>query len=215
VAVHFGEFFGVEADRGDADLLELAVEAGGGQGAQRRWQLAAHVGRGRECAADGLAAEHRGFVEQLHRVAEQDLAVQVGAAVGRHEVVQVEGQRGVGEALPAGVVAGGQALVAPGGVGGDLVQEEVELGGFAAVGGHHPVGRADADGDRAAQHADGVVLDQPVVEQVAQHGADPGDGEGGAHGCLPSRRARYSSRDIGWGRLGGLRLGARPAGGRR
>ena len=43
------------------------------------------------------------LVEELHPEAEQDLCVEVLLAVRRHEVVQVERERRVGDALAAGV----------------------------------------------------------------------------------------------------------------
>ena len=53
------------------------------------------------------------FVQQLHRVAEQDLRVQVAAAVGAEQVMQVERERRVAQAAAAGRVARRQAFVAP------------------------------------------------------------------------------------------------------
>ena len=52
-------------------------------------------------AADRGAIEHRPLVQQVHRVAEQDLRLEVGAAVRGEQVVQVERERRVGQPLAA------------------------------------------------------------------------------------------------------------------
>ena len=53
-----------------------------------------------------------------------------------------------------------------------------------------------------------VVIDDAVVEQIAQHGRDSGNGERVAHDGLRWRRARYS-----WSGSDGLTGAARRAGG--
>ena len=60
-------------------------------------------GLGIERAADRRAIEHRPLVQQMHGVAEQDLGLEIGAAVGGEHVVQVERQRRVGQPLAADV----------------------------------------------------------------------------------------------------------------
>ena len=55
-------------------------------------------GRRVERGADRLAREHRHLVQQLHRVAEQDLGVQVADAVHGEQVVQIQRERRVGQA---------------------------------------------------------------------------------------------------------------------
>jgi hypothetical protein len=53
-------------------------------------------------------------VQQVHRIAEQDLGLEVGLRVRRDEVVQVDRERRVADPIPRGV-ARRQAGVAPAG----------------------------------------------------------------------------------------------------
>src|SRR4051794_2050515 len=60
------------------------------------------------------------------------------------------------------------------------------------------VGRKRGDRDLVAHGGGDLLVDQAVVEQVLDDRGDAGDCEGVAHGALPLRRRRYSSRDIGF-----------------
>ena len=120
-------------------------------------------------------------MEQLHGVAEQDFRVQIFRAIGADEVVQIQRQRRVGQALAARGVARWQALVAPAEVGCHLVQKKIDLSIVRAPCLGHAVGWQRADVDRTAEHATDVVIDQTVVQYVAQHGRDTGDRQSRAH----------------------------------
>ena len=132
--------------------------------------------------------------------------MQVAAAVGRQQVVQVERERRVGQAQAAGAVARRQALVAPARVRRDLVQEEVELRGLGAA---WPPRRGPA-----ARHADRdaccratpltLWLTSPSLSRSRSTAVTPAMASAVLMSGLRWRRARYSSSDI-----GGLR--GRPA----
>jgi len=66
-------------------------------------------------------------VQQLHRITEQDLGVQIATAVDREQIVQVECERRIGEAQASRRITRRQTLVAPTGVGCDEIQEEIDL----------------------------------------------------------------------------------------
>src|SRR6266545_5397516 len=89
------------------------------------------------------------LVEKLHCEPEQDLGVEVLLAVGRDEVVEIECERGVADALAA-VVDGGVPDVPPPGVRSDVVEEEVELGRLCSGRRQDPVGRKGAHADAAS-----------------------------------------------------------------
>ena len=204
-----GDFLGAEVLGSDLDLLDLVLQTGVGERLERGREIGADSGRGMQRGLDRLAREHRRLVQQLHRVPEEDLRVEVAARVSAQQIVQVERERVVGEPLAPGRVAGGQPLVPPAGVRGDLVQEEVELRDLAAASRDDAIRRHHADDYRAAKHAAHVVVHEPVVEQITHHGGDAGDRERVAHRPRLALRARGSAT----GPPGGLMPGA-PAGSR-
>ena len=87
---------------------------------------------GASAFADVGAREHRVLVHELHREPEQDLHVEVLLPVGREQVVEVDRERRVGDALAAAVE---RRLpdVAPADVWRDVVQEQVQLRALGAV----------------------------------------------------------------------------------
>jgi hypothetical protein len=85
------------------------------------WPPDAVDSKPRQVTADGRIGDCE---QQLHGIAQQDLAVQVGPAVGREQIAQVQRQWRVGEPLSPGGLPGGQPLVAPAGFGCDLTQEQ-------------------------------------------------------------------------------------------
>ena len=89
----------------DRHRLELVGEVGGGQRLERRRQDRRAERARVERPADRGAVEHRPLVQQVHRVAEQDLGLEVGAAVGGEQVVQVERERRVETRVPFAVEA--------------------------------------------------------------------------------------------------------------
>ena len=125
-------------------------------------------------------------MQQVHGVAEQDLGLQLTAAVGGEHVVQVEGERRIGEALPRRA-ARRQALVAPSVVGRYLMQEQVESGGLwlssSIVSGATAV-------TLTVLPIGGAGSIEAVVEQVAQDRGDGADGERRAHRGPVSALAR-------------------------
>ena len=116
----------------------------------------------------------RKLVKHLHGVGQQLLRLQIGvrvcvrAAIGRHHVVQSQGERRL--TVVRGVPVSRNLLVLQIGVLGDFVQVEV----YALAG--HPrksdVGRGNGD-------IDGVL--HAIAQQAAQCGTDAGDCQKGAH----------------------------------
>ncbi len=169
-----------EIDRNDPDLLELVGEACPAEGLQRRRQIAADCRQGIQRQADLVARDDGVLVQDLHGMTEQDLGVQVGAAIGAQQVVKIQRQGRVGDAT-AVEVARRQELVAEPRVGADPVEEQVHdrIGIGQRV--FQYVRRAQAHVDVAAERAGDVGIHQAVVQDVAQDLGDAGDGKRGAH----------------------------------
>ena len=124
-------------------------------------------------------------MERAHGAAQEALGLQLGlVAVEREQVVQVEGHPG---ALRQATVRAprGEVLVAPGGVMGDLVEEQVDGGGRVVA------GRAVWAGGGHRRPRD--IGPGGALQEVAQGGGDGGDGEVVAHRPAPSRCLRYCS----------------------
>jgi hypothetical protein len=168
--------------------FDLFGEVGATQTLVDRGQDGAVDDRRRQGSANRIARQDRRFVQQLQGVAEQDLGLQVGPAVGRQQVVQVEGEERVADAVAAGV-ARGQGGIAPGDIWRDLMQEEIELRRIVVVEGDR-IRRHAGDGDAGAEDVGNRLIDHPGVEQILDDGRDTGNGQGVAHGRPPLRRAR-------------------------
>jgi hypothetical protein len=110
---------------------------------------------GIERAADGGAVEHRPLVQQMHGVAQQDLGLEVGLAVGRQHVVQIERQRRVGQPLAADSAARRQIDVAPGPIGRHPIEKEIETRRIAGVLEINGVGGDGAHRDAGAHRGAG------------------------------------------------------------
>jgi hypothetical protein len=65
-------------------------------------------------------------VKQLHPISQQDLGVEFERAIRREQIVQIDRQGRVADALAARVPRR-QPDVAPPGVGRDLIEEQIEL----------------------------------------------------------------------------------------
>jgi hypothetical protein len=138
-------------------------------------------------------------VQHLHAVAEEDLGLELGRAVGGEQVVQVEAQRRVRDALAARVVRR-QADVAPAEIRRHLVEEQVQAVRLRLPGQQHAVGRECRDRDVPRE----LVVDDAVVQDVLEHGGHRREGERVAHDRrIPSRNASSDS-----GRARGARVAA-------
>jgi len=195
-----GHIVAAEGGRRDPDLLDLVGEVGSRQLLKGRRQHG-EVKRARiERAPDRRPVEHRPFVQQMHPIAEQDLGFAVRPRIGGQAIVQVQRERRVGQPLAAGGTARGQAVVAPAGVRRNLEKKEVQprRRGFEV----DRVGRNCGHVDR---RADRPSLDEPVVQQVSQHGADRAYGEGRAHRRGPGGPAARKSDSDNLGSTGARR----------
>ena len=112
-------------------------------------------------------------MHKVHGVAQQDFAVQFLAAVGGEKIVQVQCERRVAQPF-ATAVTRWQADVAPGRVGSDVVQKQVELAADIGAVERDGIGRYRGDGDVAADRTDDVVVYESIVEQVPQYRGDRG-----------------------------------------
>ena len=171
--------------RRDLDLLDLVGEVGGEAPLTvGRDQRRLHRVGGRERAADGAARDDAKLVHLLHRIAQKDFGVEVLAAVSGDQVVQVQRQRRIADAL-AIVAVRRQIGVAPALVRRHLIQEQIDLVRFLRAAGD-TIRRRCAD----LEAADGgkVIVDQAIVQQVHQHGGNRGNGKRAAHERLPRFR---------------------------
>src|SRR5207249_1018192 len=101
--------------RVDLDTFDLFAEIGGGQRLQHRRHIARVELWYCERFTDRVARQDRRLVQQVHRVAQQDLGLEILRPIGGQQVVQVKGEGRIGQTLAA-VAARGQVGVAPAGV---------------------------------------------------------------------------------------------------
>ena len=128
-------------------------------------------------------------MQKMHGVAEQYLGLEVDPAIGRQHVMQVQSERRVGQAIAADRATGRQSGILPSLVRRHPVQEHVQSRGILEIVEIDPVRRHRADVDRRTHRR--ASLDEPVIEQIAEHRTDGADGERRTHGrpaFAPSRR---------------------------
>jgi hypothetical protein len=133
---------------------------------------------------DLLPRKHGCLVQREHGMAEYDFGVEGFLAVGGDEVMQVECERRVRQAV-AFRIATGERRIAPRGIRRNLVKKEIELvvvGVAGSVGGNDTVGRKRSHIDAG----DDVQRGEGVLEDPFHDGSDRANGESVAHATLPS-----------------------------
>jgi SAM-dependent methyltransferase len=167
----------------------LRIESAG----TRAPELVQRGQQGDACGVEGRSdpepRDNGGLMQEQHRVAEQDFRVELLRGVRRDEVVKVERQGWIREARATSGVDGCEPFVAPAEVRAHVTQEDVQARSFsAACRGRDAIGGQRGDVDRAAEEPGDARVYEPVVEELAQHARDAGDGEGVAHRAPRGRR---------------------------
>src|SRR5262245_12305881 len=133
-------------------------------------------------------------MQQLHGIAQEDFSIKVFCPVRREQVMQIQSKWRITESFTA-TAAGGQAYIAPAGIGSDLMEEEIELISLGSAWRKNPVRGQRGHIDIATDGPGDVVIDQAVIQQVFQYRGHGGDGECAAHRCPLPRCCKYSAKD--------------------
>ena len=169
--------------RPDADPLHLIGKVGRHQQLKRRWQdrplhrWCADLQRG----TNVIGRQQRMLVQNLHAIAQQDRRVQIRLAGGRQDEMQIEPKARVRKARSTGIPRG-QAFVGKCRVVQDFPRIDVQPVAFDFL--HQFVGRLTRHLQRSQRINAGI--DQPVIQQVAQRGSNPGNGKRVGHPIVSS-----------------------------